>query len=116
VRSRNYYIADCRLSEVTYRVGAGGELDLAAQPELVRSLARAKGSGAETVHLDLTKVSFIDSTAIKAIAITGREILARGGRVDVSIGNRHVMKVFEVTGLDRLFELNFVLLVEELVR
>ena len=48
----SYYVADARLSEATYRVACGGELDLAARSELSQALARATSSGAENLELD----------------------------------------------------------------
>ena len=105
----SYYVADARLSEATYRVACGGELDLAARSELSQALARATSSGAENLELDLTKVTFIDSTAIKVIARVGGEIRARGGRVEATFGNQNVLRIFEITGLERLFELTLML-------
>jgi len=105
VKSHSYYIADGLLSETTYRIGAGGELDLAARYELADALGRAVDSEAETLELDLTLVSFIDSTAIKVIARAGRQLRARGVGVELTVGDQNVFRVFEITGLDRLFEL-----------
>jgi anti-sigma B factor antagonist len=106
LRFRDYYLTDGRASDGTYRVGAGGELDLAAQEELSASLRRAEQSGAMTLELDFTQVTFIDSTAIKALAVAGREFLARGGSVDLAVGNENVFRIFEITGLDRFFDVS----------
>jgi anti-sigma B factor antagonist len=109
VRSQGYYLAEGLLSEATYRVGAGGELDLASRYELSDALDRAVDSGAKTLELDLTLVSFIDSTAIKVIARAARQLRARGCQMELTVGNRNVFRVFEITGLDRLVEVTFAL-------
>jgi anti-sigma B factor antagonist len=112
VTALNYYVADGSLSETTYRIGAGGELDLAAERELTEALRRAELAGAETLELDFTDVSFIDSTAIKTIAVAGRGVLRRGGRVELTVGNENVFRIFEITGLDRFFDLRLQLRIE----
>jgi anti-anti-sigma factor len=101
-----YYVADGSRSGSAYRVRAGGELDMAAQYDLAESLRRAELSDAELLELDFTDVTFIDSTAIKALVVSGREILGRGGRVELTVTDENVFRVFEVAGLDRFFQVS----------
>ena len=76
---------------------------MAAQYDLGESLRRAELSQAEVVELDFTDVTFIDSTAIKTLALTGRKVLGRGGRIELTVGSENVFQVFEIAGLDRFF-------------
>jgi anti-sigma B factor antagonist len=103
-----FYVSGGQLERTTYRIRAGGELDMATRAELSRSLEGAGKSGAKTLRLDFTEVTFIDSTAIKVIVRAGEEVRSRGGRVEITFGNRNVLKIFEIAGLERLFALSLV--------
>jgi anti-anti-sigma factor len=103
--AHGYYVGGAPLSPETYRISAGGELDLATRPELSEVLERATSSGARDLEFDLTEVTFIDSTAIKLIAHAGAEVRARGGHVGVTLGSRNVLRIFEIAGLERLLAL-----------
>ncbi len=109
LRSRQYWVADASLSETAYRVSGGGDLDLAARDGLSEALARALDSGATTVELDFTDVAFIDSTAIKVIAQAAARIREAGGKLEVTVGNPNVLRIFAIAGVDRLFEVTFAL-------
>jgi anti-sigma B factor antagonist len=103
-----YYVSGGKLERTTYRVRAGGELDMATRADLSRSLEGASTAGATTLRLDFTEVTFIDSTAIKVIARAGEEVRSRGGQVEIAFGNPNVLKIFVIAGLERLFELSLV--------
>ena len=103
--THGYFVGGGSVSPSTYRISAGGELDLATRPELSEVLERATGSGASELQLDFTEVTFIDSTAIKVIAQAAAEVRAHGGHVGVTLGSRNVLRIFEITGLERLLAL-----------
>ena len=109
LRSRQYWVADGSLSETTYRVSGGGDLDLAARSQLSDALRRAIDSGASTLQLDFSDVGFIDSTAIKVIAQAAAEVRDGGGKLEVTVANPNVLRIFAITGVDRLFEVTLTL-------
>jgi len=78
-----------------------GELDLASAPQLSAVLSEAAIAAELPVLLDLAEVTFIDSSALRALVIAGRE-LADAGRV-LQIGPRSemVMRVLSMTSLDQ---------------
>jgi anti-sigma B factor antagonist len=78
-----------------------GELDLASAPALAEALQRTAGEGTQPVTLDLAGVTFIDSSALRALVLAGRE-LADGGRT-LQIGPRSEMvaRVLSMTSLDQ---------------
>jgi anti-sigma B factor antagonist len=101
-----------RLKVTSERVAPGqhvlaltGEIDLYTSPEFKDELLRVAADGAEYVVIDLTETTFIDSTGLGVI-LRGVERLGRsGGKLVVVCTDRNIRKVFEVTGLDRVFTL-----------
>jgi anti-sigma B factor antagonist len=86
-----------------YVVAVSGELDLATVPEL-RSAFGAAAAGGSPVVLDVSNVSFIDSTALAALLRANDEIASSGaGMVVVCPPGRAVRRLLSMTSLeDRL--------------
>jgi anti-sigma B factor antagonist len=86
-------------------IGLEGEVDLYTCPELKQELLRVIGDGATAVVVDLTETTFIDSTGL-GVLIRGVERLnTGGGRLAVVCVDPNMVKVFEVTGLNRVFSI-----------
>ena len=78
-----------------------GELDLAGAPRIDEWTDRVIESGAKHLVLDLSQTTFIDSTAIRAV-LRGHEKAHEVGSSFVVIAeNTSVLRVFEITGLDK---------------
>jgi anti-sigma B factor antagonist len=81
----------------------GGEVDYEVSPQLKARLMKAIKAGTRRLVLDLTDVSFIDSTAIGVIAgAVERLDEMGGGSVAVVSTHEKVMQIFEITGLDNV--------------
>jgi anti-sigma B factor antagonist len=79
----------------------GGEVDYEVSPQLRTHLVRAIKAGRSRLVLDLTDVTFIDSTAIGVIAgAVERLDPTRGGSLAVVCTHEKVLEIFEITGLD----------------
>lgn len=77
-----------------------GELDLSTSPELGEALER-EIMGGKTVMLDLSGVTFIDSTGLNTLIRALRSCEANGGGFRVSPDlPAQVSRVFEITGID----------------
>jgi len=76
-----------------------GEIDMATAPELSTAISAA-AEGVERVVVDLTEVTFLDSSALNALVHSQRELADReiGLRL-VSPSDRVVRRVFEITQL-----------------
>ena len=83
-------------------IRAKGELDMAATPTLTEAIVGA--SGVARIHLDLSGVTFLDSSAIGALVSSGREVAERGGRLEIGPRSDIVNRVLEITGLDESSE------------
>ena len=81
-----------------------GEVELCTAPELERALVQEICAAREGL-LDLSAVSFIDSSGLHAIVIAARAARSNGGAL--ALDSRlpdQVRRVFEITGLQSLLE------------
>jgi anti-sigma B factor antagonist len=102
---RTFYIADDvhpqdAGPEVAILV-VGGEVDYEVSPQLKVHLMRAIKDGARRLVLDLSDVTFIDSTAIGVLAGAVEKLDEKGGG-SLSVVSTHekVIQIFEITGLE----------------
>ena len=109
---RSFFISDNTAVEDTTDgdlaiVAMGGELDYEASPQLRARLVGAIKAGGRRLVLDLSDVTFIDSTAIGVLAGTvARLDEAGGGSLAVVSTNDKVLQIFEITGLDSVISLH----------
>jgi anti-sigma B factor antagonist len=83
-------------------VSVSGELDLYAERELRDALAAAENLGSPTVVVDLSGVSFMDSTAC-GILVGEATRRRRSGKGLVIVSNKNrASRVLEVAGIDRV--------------
>jgi anti-sigma B factor antagonist len=89
---------------------AGGEIDYAASPQLRQRINDRIDAGARRLVLDLTDVTFIDSTAIGVLVGTVMRLheLGDGGGLSVVCAeeNQRVLRIFEIAGVDSLIALH----------
>jgi anti-sigma B factor antagonist len=81
-------------------VTASGELDAFVADDLQTALGEAAGSA--RVVVDLTAVSFMDSTAVGLLVRAVREVDAEGGTIRIVLPEGTARRVFEITTLDRV--------------
>src|SRR4051794_16893273 len=87
-------------------VVASGELDIAATPRLSTVLAMASASPGGRLVLDLSDVTFIDSTALGTILKAGAQLDEGGTLLAVVVRGGPVRRLLEMTNLtqrSRLF-------------
>jgi anti-sigma B factor antagonist len=83
-------------------VVVGGELDLNAAPELRAAVGAAIDGGATTLVVDLSEVTFIDSTAIGVLLAARERLRHAGGTLELVCAEPHVLRVLEIVGLARV--------------
>ncbi len=82
-----------------------GELDHSAAEGLRRELDRLIAeTGAKQLLLDLSGLTFMDSSGIGLIIGRYKKMARRGGSVAVIAANRRIDKLFDMAGLYQLVE------------
>jgi stage II sporulation protein AA (anti-sigma F factor antagonist) len=81
-----------------------GELDVATQEALIEGLERAEASDAKPILLDLSRVTFIDSTGVRLLVQAHRRLAEIGRRLRVSLGDGLVREVVELAGVMEVIE------------
>jgi len=76
-----------------------GELDLACAPILDAAVERICTEQIETLTLDLSKLTFMDSTGLRAVLLAEDLCERRDCKLVVIPGPAQVQRLFEVTGL-----------------
>ena len=84
-------------------IAARGEIDLFTAPELKQVVTDAIESGERRVVIDLTDVSFLDSTALGVLIGAVKRLRSRGGALAIVNTEASITKTFEITGLDQIF-------------
>jgi anti-sigma B factor antagonist len=86
-------------------IAVTGEIDVATAPQLREALHGAIAQGQSTVVLDLLGVTFLDSTALGVLVGGLKRCRELGGELHVVIADARIRKIFEITGLDKVFPL-----------
>jgi anti-sigma B factor antagonist len=83
-----------------------GEIDFATGPELKEAITDALVGGKTHLVVDLLAVEFIESTGLGALIGGRRRARALDGSLSLVCAESPVLKVFRVTGLDKVFEIH----------
>lgn len=87
-------------------VTASGELDVATAPQLRAYLHGLVDEGASTVVVDLSDVGFLDSTTLGVLISVHKRLAESGGVVELVIPHTRLLRIFQITGLDRVFTIH----------
>jgi anti-sigma B factor antagonist len=90
------------LSGGVHLVVVSGEMDIATSPELVSSLSSLRGPAPYHVLVDLSRLSFIDSTGIKALVSSAKNAASQGGSLVVVAPTANIQRVFDIVQLSEL--------------
>jgi anti-sigma B factor antagonist len=88
-----------------YVVSVSGELDIATADRFAEELGRTAERNARRVIVDLVGLTFIDSVALGVLTEEARRLRAAGGTCIVVSQDPRILRVFEITGLDRIFRI-----------
>lgn len=99
------------IAEVTTRgpqtvVSLTGEIDLSNHAALRAGLNDLIVRGSVDLVLDMSEVSFVDSTGLGALIGTRRRVHAFHGSLAIVLADPATRRVFEITGLDKVFDLH----------
>ena len=91
--------------EVTV-VALAGELDAASSPLVSESLEKLLATGRQRFVIDLAGVSVLDSSGLSTLVRFFKRVRSGGGRLRLVGLQRPVRRVFELTRLDRAFDID----------
>jgi anti-sigma B factor antagonist len=83
-------------------VSVWGELDLYTAERLRARIDEAGAVGADTVLVDLSSVSFVDSTALAVLVQETKRLEGRGHSLVLVTNDPRTRRVVEVSGLNRV--------------
>jgi anti-sigma B factor antagonist len=100
-------IAPPREIRATWLLTAEGEIDIASAPLLREQLLTTLGlEPPRPVVLDMTAVTFIDSTGLGALIEAHRQATAAGRHLRVVAPHRAVRRILQLTRLDALLDIH----------
>jgi anti-sigma B factor antagonist len=84
-------------------IAVRGEIDLFTAPELKQVLTATIDGGQNRVVVDLSEVSFLDSTALGVLIGAVKRLRTRDGALAIVNTDPNIAKTFDITGLDQIF-------------
>lgn len=80
-----------------------GEIDVYTAPRLKEELVAVVEAGCPNVVVDMEKVGFIDSSGLGVLVSALRRARERDGVVRIVCTRDNILKIFRITGLDKVF-------------
>ena len=89
----------------TVEVVLEGELDIASAEEALHRVAEAERASPSLLVIDLSMLTFVDSSGVRVILVAEDHARAAGRRLAVRLGRGPALRVFSALGLVDRFEL-----------
>ena len=102
----NFQISDQSVDAETHLIELGGEVDLYTAPEFKERMVQVIEDGKTRVVVDLSKATFIDSTTLGVLVGGVKRLRPSGGSMAIVCSDQNIQKIFEITGLDRVFPIH----------
>jgi anti-sigma B factor antagonist len=99
----NFDVKTDKVDDATYVISLTGEVDLYTAPEFKQQLLDVISEGGMDVVVDFSDTTFIDSTTLGVLVGGVKRLRAQEGRLSLVCSDRNITKIFEITGLDRVF-------------
>ena len=82
-----------------------GEIDLHVSPRIASSLSAMVSAKPKQIVVDLTKVSYIDSSGLAVLIEGMQNVAAYGGKFALAGLQETVRPIFEIARLDQVFQI-----------
>ncbi len=102
----NFDVKTEKLSNEQYVISLAGEVDLYTAPEFKQQLLEVIDQGGRDVVVDLSDTTFIDSTTLGVLVGGVKRLRTNEGQLSLVCSDRNITKIFEITGLDRVFTIH----------
>ncbi|WP_448630333.1 STAS domain-containing protein [Cellulomonas soli] len=87
-------------------VMVSGEIDVSSADALRDGLRALVDEGRTDLVVDLSGVSFMDSTGLGVLVGTLKRVRLAGGRLELVVAGDRLGRLFELTALDQVFSLH----------
>lgn len=87
-------------------LSVSGEVDVATAPRLRERLVALVGEGRTRIVVDLERVDFIDSTGLGVLVGALKRVRTNDGDLALVCTGPRILKVFEITGLTKVFAIH----------
>ena len=82
-----------------------GEVDVYTAPQLKQQIIELLDRGVRYIIVNLTAVDYLDSTALGVLIGGLKRLRERDGILDLICPNPRIKRIFEITGLDKIFDI-----------
>jgi anti-sigma B factor antagonist len=82
-----------------------GEVDVYTAPRLREKLVELVSQGKHQIVVDLEGVDFLDSTGLGVLVGALKRLRSHGGDLKLVCSHQRILKVFEITGLTKVFSI-----------
>lgn len=103
--SMDLQLADRALGGGTHLIEVDGQVDLYSAPVLKERTLSVISGGAQRVVVDLTGVTFMDSTGLSVLVGARKRLREHDGALAIIAADNSVRRLLELTGLDQSFEI-----------
>ena len=87
-------------------LAVGGEVDVATAPRLREKLIELVNGGRHRIVVDLGAVEFLDSTGLGVLVGALKRVRTHDGDLYLVCTEQRILKVFEITGLTKVFSIH----------
>lgn len=99
MRGIDFGIGDEPVDERTHILTPHGEVDIVTAPRLGRRLLGFADAGKTMMVVDLSRVTFMDSTGLGVLLDALRQLTSRHGNLALVCPTERVLRPFQVSGL-----------------
>ena len=92
-------------SESPNVVSLRGEIDLHVSPRVARSLAGVTAKRPAHIVVDLTEVTFVDSSGLAVLIHGMQDVEGYGGKFAIVGLQENIRPIFEIARLDQVFQI-----------
>jgi anti-sigma B factor antagonist len=100
----DFYVRTAEDGDGGTMVHVGGDIDTYTSPELRNLLGVLVRGGSTRLALDLSEVTFLDSSALAVLIATAKLCRAHGGSLRIQAATPETLRLLEITGLNRSLE------------
>jgi anti-sigma B factor antagonist len=102
--SLQFALVEELLDEQTVLILVEGELELTTAPRFKQLLVKAVEDGKRAIVVDLSRLTFIDSTAL-GVMVAAQRRMHEDQRLAIVCTHPQVLSVFEITGITESFRI-----------